>query len=374
MAAAVRVLAAGELSRYQTTGKSEVSRFEEELAAKFGASYALAVNSGTSALICALVGAGVGPGDEVLVPGYTWVSSAAAPLAVGAVPILVDIDDTLTIDPADLEAKITPRTKAAIVVHMNNLVCDMDRIMDIAQRRKLLIIEDACQAFGVKYHGRRVGTIGHAGAFSFNQHKNIVSGEGGALVTNDEHIYVRGAMYHDVGSYTRAERIVSDEPLFVGVNLRMPELSAAVLRPQLRRIDQMLRAYGKRRKYFLTKFAASNWDGWRPVPHNDPQNAVGLAIQFDDVAHAQEFGARRGVTRLADSGRHIFSNWESIIGQRTFHERFSPFGWFGEETSYSAENVPATRAILGRSCIVNTFRELPDMAWRRLAARLAASR
>ncbi|MEM9776090.1 MAG: aminotransferase class I/II-fold pyridoxal phosphate-dependent enzyme, partial [Chloroflexota bacterium] len=130
--AATRVLTSGGLSRYHTSGSSEVEKFENELEAFIGVRYALAVNSGTSALICALIGAGVGPGDEVLVPAYTWVSTAAAPLAVGAVPVLVEVDDSLTIDPTDLESKITERTKAIIPVHMINVVADMDTIMKIA--------------------------------------------------------------------------------------------------------------------------------------------------------------------------------------------------------------------------------------------------
>ncbi|HMJ13424.1 MAG TPA: aminotransferase class V-fold PLP-dependent enzyme, partial [Polyangiaceae bacterium] len=195
----MKLIARGDLSRYHTSGQSEVQRLEEELCRVIGVEHTLGVNSGTSALICGLVGAGVGPGDEVLVPAYTWVSSAAAPLAVGAVPVLVEINETLTIDPEDIRKKITPQTKAIIVVHMLNLVCDMDSIMAIAKQHDLVVIEDACQAVGVTYKGRRVGSIGHVGAFSFNQHKNIQSGEGGAVLTSDPRIHARALMYHDVG-------------------------------------------------------------------------------------------------------------------------------------------------------------------------------
>src|SRR5688572_20311602 len=181
MLAAMRVLMRGDLARYATSGVSEVQRFEGELREKTGVKHALGVNSGTSGLICALVGAGVGPGDEVLVPAYTWVSSAAAPLAVGAVPVLVEIDESLTIDPEDIKRKLTPATKAIIPVHMLNLVCNMDAIMAIAQEHKLLVVEDSCQAVGLTYKGRRTGSIGNAGVFSFQQRKNIQAGEGGAV-------------------------------------------------------------------------------------------------------------------------------------------------------------------------------------------------
>src|ERR1700738_3290696 len=155
-----RVIANGKLLRYDVGGLGLTARFETQLKEKLGVKHVLAVNSGTSALIAALVGAGIGPGDEVLVPAFTWVSTAIAPLAVGAVPVLVDVNESLTIDPEDIKKKITPYTKAIIPVHMLNLVCDIEAICAIAKLFNLKVIEDACQAVGVTYKGRRVGTIG----------------------------------------------------------------------------------------------------------------------------------------------------------------------------------------------------------------------
>jgi len=164
-----RVIASGQLLRYRGGEHGFTTQFEKDLTKKLGVKHALTVNSGTSALVSALAAAGIGPGDEVLVPAYTWVATAIAPLAVGAVPILVDVNESLTIDPEDIKRKITPYTKAIIPVHMLNLVCDMDAITAIAKQHRLQVIEDACQAVGVTYKGRRVGTIGEVGAFSFNQ-------------------------------------------------------------------------------------------------------------------------------------------------------------------------------------------------------------
>ena len=135
-------------------------------------------------------------------------------MAVGAVPVLVDVDESLTIDPEDIKRKITPYTKAIMPVHMLNLVCDMDAITAIAKEHRLKVIEDACQAVGVTYKGRRVGTIGEVGAFSFNQFKNLNSGEGGAVLTNDDRIFTRARMFHDVGSYTREYAFESNEAVF----------------------------------------------------------------------------------------------------------------------------------------------------------------
>ncbi len=357
IAAAVQVLTTGHLARYGASGTSRTDRFETELAEAMEVQHALAVNSGTSALIAALVGAGIGPGDEVLVPAYTWVSTAAAPLAVGAVPVLVEIDESLTMDPADLRAKITPHTKAVIPVHMLNLVCNMDAIMAIAAEHELVVIEDACQAIGVRYKGRRTGSIGHAGAFSFNQHKNITSGEGGALVTNDERIYTRASMYHDVGSYTRDHWSPSDEPLFVGVNYRMPELSAATLRPQLKRLDRQLERRARRRQVVADELSGRR--GLRPSPHHDPSSAVALTVLFDDPDEARCFGTNRGVNRLIETGRHVYANWQSVLGRRSFDTRMDPYRWAHRDFGLTENSCPRTLDILARTCSVSMAPEVP---------------
>lgn len=372
MAAALAVLARGDLSRFSGSRVSQTRRFENELAATLGTKHAIAMNSGTSALISALAAAGIGPGDEVLVPAFTWVSSAAAPLAVGAVPVLVDIDESLTIDPADIRRKITPHTRAIIPVHMLNLVCDMDAIMEIADEHQLVVIEDAAQAVGVRDRGKRVGTIGHAGALSFNQHKNIKSGEGGALLTDDPRLHARAGMYHDVGSYERDERFDTDEPLFVGVNYRMPELSAAILRPQLKRLDKQLRLRHRRRELVLNELRKRDVN-FTVAPHHDPSNAVGLAVSFSDPEEAAAFGSNRGVLRLIDSGRHVFSNWQSLLSRRTAHPAMNPFKWAHREIDYSPESYAATLEILSRTCSIDLAPELPGLAYRLLAHRLATS-
>ncbi|HEY4418166.1 MAG TPA: DegT/DnrJ/EryC1/StrS family aminotransferase [Pseudonocardia sp.] len=370
MAAAVRVLARNDLARYSGGGASETARFESELGRMLGVEHALAVNSGTSALIGALVGAGIGPGDEVLVPAYTWVATAAAPLAVGAVPVLVEIDDSLTMDPADLARKITPHTRAVIPVHMLNLVCDMDAIMKAAADHDLVVIEDTCQAIGVRHHGRRVGSIGHVGAFSFNQHKNITSGEGGAVVTNDRRIFARAAMHHDVGSYERPGWIET-EALFPGVNHRMPELSAAVLRPQLAALDAQLDRRRERRRMVLDRVASGSWTGVTSARHHDEADAVGLALTFDDPAQARKFGEVRGARRLIESGRHVYTNWQSVIAKRSFHPRFDPHAWAHREIDYGPDACPATLEILARTCSVELAPEVPTPAFRFLTRSMA---
>lgn len=371
MAAAVRVLATGDLARYGGGGGSQTARLEHDLCRKVGVEHALAVNSGTSALVDALVGAGIGPGDEVLVPAYTWVATAAAPLAVGAVPVLVEVDESLTMDPVDLAAKITPHTRAVVPVHMLNLVCDMGSIMDVAAEHGLTVIEDACQAIGVRYRGRRVGSIGHAGVFSFNQHKNITCGEGGAVLTNDRKLFVRASMHHDVGSYERPGW-AETEPLFPGVNHRMPELSAAVLRPQLAAIDAQLERRRRRREMVLDALAHGSGHGVRVSPHHDPSDAVGLALTFDDPAAAVRFATLRGARRLADTGRHVYTNWRSVTGRGTRHPALDPHARAHRRIDYGPDACPRTLEILERTCAVELAPELPGPVFGVLARQLRA--
>jgi dTDP-4-amino-4,6-dideoxygalactose transaminase len=353
--AAVTTLARGRLSRYAGDGPSTTDRFEAELASFVGVTHALAVNSGTSALFSALAALHVGPGDEVLVPAYTWVSDAAAAVALGAVPVLVEVDESLTMDPKDLERKITPRTRAIVPVHMLNLVADMDRLLAVAGAHGLAVVEDACQAIGVTYHGRPVGGIGDAGAFSFQQNKNLKAGEGGAVLTSDDAVYARARMFHDLGSYIRQGRSTEAEPAFVGFNLRMPELSSAILRPQLARLAAQLKRRRRRRELIVEHLMRQG--GIRISPHHAPEEAVGLAVVFDDAADAVTFAQQPGVTRLIDTGRHVYTNWEPIVNRRTYDERVNP--WAGSDADYSSDACPRTLDILSRSCSVSVNPELP---------------
>ncbi len=374
IAAAVKTLASGNLARYSSTRPSLVSAFEAELASHMGVRHALAVNSGTNALICALVAAGVGPGDEVLVPAYTWVSTAAAPLAVGAVPILVEVDQTLTIDLQDMERKLTPQTKAVIPVHMINLVCDMDALVAFGHQHNLTVIEDACQAIGATYKGQRVGSIGDLGVFSFNQHKNLNSGEGGAVLTNSDRDYGRAEMFHDVGSYERGYRSTYDGPVFPGINARMPELSAAILRPQLRRLDKQLATRERRRAMVLDKVNSLGRADITESPHHDVEHAIGVALLFDTVEAARVFGETRGVRRLADTGRHNYTNWVSIRSMAYHHDDLDPHRFTQATPDYSETSCPQTLDMLERTCTVELAPELPDAAFKLLLTRLGQQR
>ena len=345
--AVIKVLKSKQFMRYRGGEGGYTETFERELCAKFGVSHALMVNSGTSALICALAAMGIGPGDEVIVPAYTWVASALAPLAVGAVPVMADINETLTIAPADIERKITKYTKAIIPVHMINLACDMNVIMKIARKHKLLVCEDACQAIGVSYQEKRLGTIGHAGAYSFNQFKSITCGEGGVVVTSDDRIYERTLMYHDAGAFTRNYASSVKEPFFPGVNYRASEIQGAIMGEQFKRLDGILAKLREGREIMVDIFAGT--DKFKVVKNNDEADAVGLAIIFDSPKDALTFKEKHEINLLIESGRHVYTNWDPLMEQRSFHPKMNPFNWTQRKIIYTKDMCKETLDILSRS-------------------------
>lgn len=362
-----RAIASGRLLRYGDT-PGEVDRFEARLCAYTGARFALTVDHGTSALTAALAAAGIGPGDEVLVPAYTWMSTAAAPLHVGAVPVLVEINESLGIDPADIERKITPYTKAIMPVHMVNAPADMDAVMAIARRRKLVVIEDACQAGGVPYKGRFCGAIGDAGAFSFNRYKNVNIGEGGALITSSEKIFARSRNYHDLGAFVRGHADTYDEPTFVGHNMRATEIEGAMLNVQLSQLRGYIRRLRARRRALEPIYADA--EGFRISPHNDPDSAVSLTVLFDRASDAIAFSRHRGARRLLDNSKHVYTNWEPLLAKRTFHPKFNPWAWANREIDYSPDMCPRTLNIMSRTCVVNLGPQFPLAAMELLARRM----
>lgn len=224
----------GVLDSAQFTLGSEVAAFEREFADHCGAAQGVGVNTGTSALHLALLAAGVGPGDEVVTVPFTFVATASSIHYTGARPVFVDIDPvSFTMDPAALEAAITPRTKAIVPVHLYGQPADMDPILDVARRHGLVVIEDACQAHGAEYRGRRAGNLGHMGCFSFYPGKNLGAyGEGGMVVTNDPSYARTIRMLRDWGAEEKYHHVIK------GYNFRLESIQAAVLRVKLRHLDR----------------------------------------------------------------------------------------------------------------------------------------
>lgn len=232
------VQAVVESGRWGAQQGTEVQSFETEFAAYQNAAYGIAVTNGTVALKLALSAAGIGVGDEVIMPGYTFVATATAALEIGAVPIFADIDPhTYTLDPASAEACITPRTRALLPVHLGGRTADMDAMMALAQRHHLVVIEDAAQAWGASWQGRKAGTLGHGAGFSFQSSKNMTAGEGGMILTNDATI---GAMARSLSNCGRQPDGLWYAHYVLGGNYRLSELHGALLRVQLRRYPEQL--------------------------------------------------------------------------------------------------------------------------------------
>jgi 8-amino-3,8-dideoxy-alpha-D-manno-octulosonate transaminase len=282
--ALLEVLESGSPFRYWGPGTpTKVLRFEENFAKHMGTRFALGVTSGTAALDCAVTGLGVGPGDEVIVPAYTWWSDYTCVVHAGALPVFADIDRTLNIDPKDFERKITPRTKAVIAVHLLGGPCDMDPIMEIAHKHGVAVLEDVAQCVGGSYHGKKLGSIGDVGIYSFQINKTMTSGEGGAVVTSDPLIYERAARFHDMGTVRRLfmDRIGTDSraQTFAGENFRMSELTGAVLGAQLTKLDSMVA--------HLRRNAEAIYAGIKDLPgirlrhRPDPEGDIGYSVFFE---------------------------------------------------------------------------------------------
>jgi dTDP-4-amino-4,6-dideoxygalactose transaminase len=350
-------------------------RFEAALAQKLGVRYALTTCSGTTALIAALVGLGIGPGDEVIVPAYTFMATALAPLAVGAIPIIAEVNETLMIDPADVERKVTRYTRAIIPVDMIGRACDMSAILRIARRHKLYVVEDACQAVGGSYRGRRLGAIGHAGAYSFNYYKNISCGEGGCVFTDSRSIFERALIYQDgaLRLYTRAKK--PREAVFAGVKLRFTEVQAAIMSEQLKRLDKILnrlRARQAAMREVLERSAA-----FRVCPSNDLAGDCGssLPILFEKPREALAFmrthAKRVGMMRPYDTGKHVYSRWDPVLQKRgSHHPLLNPYRYAKRKIPYSKDMCKRSLDIMARTIALSVPYQATVAEARALARRL----
>jgi dTDP-4-amino-4,6-dideoxygalactose transaminase len=261
--AALRVLKSRSLFRYYGVNlQKEVEQFEAEFAQDLGVKHALAVSSGTGALHTAFSALGIGPGQEVIVPAYMWVSVLAAVVNHGAIPVLADIDETFCLDPKDVERRITSRTAGIVIVHMSGAPGDAAAIRAVADKHKLWLLEDCAQCNGGSIHGRRVGTFGEMAVFSFQQNKTISSGEGGCVTTNDDRLFQRAFASHDLG-YARNEdgRLILDnlDLCLWGRGYRLDELRGAILRVQLRKlgtITQSMRSSKYRIRAVIEEYPA----------------------------------------------------------------------------------------------------------------------
>ena len=369
--AAVRVLRSRSPFRYYGINlQGEVDAFESEFREFLGVSHCLAVSSGTGALHVALSALGVGPGQEVNVPAYMWVSVVAAVVNLGAIPVLADIDDSFSMNPSDLEAKITPRTSGIILVHMSGAPADVEPIADVARRHKLFLLEDCAQCAGGSIRGKKVGTFGNIAIFSFQMNKNMTSGEGGCIATNDQCLFNRSVASHDTG-YARDSmgRAMFERREFClwGRGYRIDEIRAAILRVQLRklpRVIERMHASKYRLRQALKRFPQV---ALRRIVDEAGDTGCFLLTTFSTAELARKTNralraegivtSPQGVNNIlmTDWGLHIYYNIPSLVHKTSVDKANSPWSLVenkDSQTEYGKGTCPNADSLFERSCLL----------------------
>jgi dTDP-4-amino-4,6-dideoxygalactose transaminase len=368
--AVARVIRGKNLFRYgqgEPGWQGEVSRFEKRFAQFCGVKYAVANSNGTASLISSLVALGVGKGDEVIVPGYTFIATAFAVLAVGAIPVIAEVDETLTLDVEDVRKKISSRTRCIIPVHMIGLVCDLEPLLRLARSKKIFVVEDCCQATGGSYKGKRVGSWGEMGAFSHNHYKTMSAGEAGTVITNNWKYFERARMYNDAAGYLLDPKSIQYHiQYFAGMNYRMNEVQGAILNQQLNRLPGLLRRMNaiKGRMHLALKGHPVCPAALVHEMKGDCGKVVVLRLEGSKLAIklADKLNAKGVPTsswfRGLKSDRHIYTTWVPILEKRgSYDPRQDPYKTTpaGRAIQYSKGMCPRTVDILSRSVAVNIW-------------------
>lgn len=333
----------------------KVKQFETELAKKMGVQYAVAVTSGTAAVITALKAAGIGPGDKVIVPACTFIATAGAVICAGAVPVFAEIDESLSLDPNKLEEVIDKDTKAVIPVPILGNPCPMDRIMEVANRHHLIVIEDAAQSCGATYHGKAMGTFGHINTYSLQMNKIMTTGEGGAVVTDDPKLYERAVRYHDQGMFREAEGFLSTNPeadIFVGQNYRMSEFTGAVAVEQLHKLDQMLSNMRKTKRALRQGLQGISGFRFRHIHDEEGDAGNALILLLDDASRAVPFVRAIQAEGIPFgqlyNGQPVYMQ-PQILHQRTPDPSGFPFNMVHPPVRYTPDMCPESVKIMARN-------------------------
>jgi dTDP-4-amino-4,6-dideoxygalactose transaminase len=300
------------------------------------------------------------------VSAYTWLATASAVLAVGGIPVLTEVDESLAMDPADVERKMGPRVKAIVPVHMIGRPADLETLTAIARKHRVKLLEDSCQMVGGSYKGRRTGSWGDAGAFSLNFFKIISTGEGGALVTSDRTIYERAFIFHDSGSAFRPKASELAEPIFVAQQYRADEIMGAVARMQLQRMDGIIADLRRRARRIERNLQGAR--GVRVAPNNDFEGDAGVcvALRFDSEEPARRFSEMSVVSGYLgiNHGKHVYTNWTPIVEKRIMHHpAMNPFNFAankGARANYGPDACPRTLDLLRRTFFVQVNPDWSD--------------
>ena len=350
------VLETGILFRYghdaQRNGHWKAKEFEAEVKKLTGAQFAHAVSSGTAAIATALAAAGIGTGDEVIVPPFTFMATIEAVLFLGALPVFAELDETLCLSAEGIEAAITPKTKAVCLVHMCGSVADMDAILPVIEKHDLILVEDAGQAFGATYKGTSAGLFGKAGAFSFDFFKIATAGEGGVFITNEEATYKAADCYTDHGhNHEGNNRGMEPHPI-LGFNYRIGELNAAVGLAQTRKVPYILEQNRKHKKALIQALNQVPGIEMARTPDSEGDSATFLNLLLPDAATAKKvvalFGEKgiSGFNYWYTNMYHFINQWDHLKEMRTASKL--PIEVLGAPQDYKNLSLPKSQEVIGR--------------------------
>ena len=355
------VMGTGILMRYgfdaQRKGNWKAKELEQKITETFGCKYAQLTSSGTSALTTAMAALGIGFGDEVIMPAFTFVASFEAIISVGAIPVLVDIDESLTLDPAAVKAAITSKTKCIMPVHMCGSMADIDALKDICKEHDLILLEDACQSIGATYKGKHVGTIGDAGTFSFDFVKTITCGEGGAVLTNNEDVYTKCDAYTDHGHDHKGADRGADLHPFVGYNYRISELHAAIGVAQIGKLDNFLSIQRKNNGLLKSILSSVPEVSFRKIHDEEGDSCSFLSWFLPDaettsavVAELRSQNILAGNFYWFENNWHYIRKWDHLTNNGFLNNQSEPLQ--KQLQKYSANPFAASDAIM--SCCIST--------------------
>lgn len=356
----LQVLRSKRLFRYAYDAAPEeqgamTATLEREIREKMGVQYALAVTSGTAALEVALAAMGIGPGDEVILPAWSWVSCFTAVVRLGALPVLAEIDDTFCLAKGEITRLANARTKAVLVMHYQGVAADMDDLLAEARNAGILVLEDCAQSFGAIYKGRRVGSMGDMGIYSFQAQKTITSGEGGMVVTNNPRLYERAVRFHDLG-FVRPHHALFVTPecgQFCGAQYRMNELTGAVALAQLRKLDGLRNHCRALSRRILDRIESLPGLEFRRIPDSEGDSGIEIYFCLANETLSKEFTHelnQRNINCVKMTGTYCQYDREYCKNRATYHPASSPFAKFPEwpAPGYRAEGFPKTESLIHR--------------------------
>jgi 8-amino-3,8-dideoxy-alpha-D-manno-octulosonate transaminase len=379
------VLDTGIFFRYEfekeRKGVFKVKAFEDKFAEYVGAAYAHATTSGSTALKVALAALGVGPGDEVITQGFTFIATFEAIIEAGAVPIPAEIDYTLNLDPADFERKITEKTKAVIPVHMLGAPARIQAIVEIARKHGIRVIEDTAQALGAGVGGKKLGTWGDAGTFSFDFYKTLTTGEGGMIVTNDRDLYVKAAEYSDHGhDHNPDVHRALEGRTYLGFNYRMNELQGAVGLAQMGKLEDMIERQRENQALIREALESLEKVKMRETPEDGKDSCTHVCFFLENAEKARAFHenlVRRGVSSVYFKNNfwHYLPNWEHMLARKTLWPGPYPFGGpiYGKEMTYTPDMLPQSDSILEKLVVMPVFLQTPEEKIRSVVVELQAA-